>query len=114
VVGGLAGDVLRITARHWQLTGSLAESFTADPRTTPGRPAAALAITCARSERSGAPVGPLLAALAGELRDARRSAREAAARRVGVWAVLPLGVCFLPAFLLAGVVPVVAGLVRQI
>jgi Flp pilus assembly protein TadB len=113
-VGGSAGELLRSTARHWQLTGSLAESFAADPRTAPGRPAAALAITWARSERSGAPVGPLLAALAGEQRDARRSAREAAARRVGVWAVLPLGACFLPAFLLAGVVPVVAGLVRQI
>jgi pilus assembly protein TadC len=32
------------------------------------------------------------------------------AARAGVLAVLPLGACFLPAFVLLGIVPVVAGL----
>jgi hypothetical protein len=35
---------------------------------------------------------------------------EQAARRVGVLVVAPLGLCFLPAFVLLGVVPVVLGL----
>jgi hypothetical protein len=34
---------------------------------------------------------------------------EARARAVGVKAALPLGVCLLPAFILVGVVPLVAG-----
>ncbi len=45
--------------------------------------------------------------------DARRvsTARaERAARRAGVLAVGPLGICFLPAFMLLGVVPAVVGL----
>jgi hypothetical protein len=33
---------------------------------------------------------------------------------VGVRSALPLSICFLPAFLLLGVVPVVAGLVRTL
>ncbi|MDP9399182.1 MAG: type II secretion protein F, partial [Actinomycetota bacterium] len=47
--------------------------------------------------------------LATEQRAARRWTAEAAARRVAVCAVAPLGACFLPAFLLLGVVPVVVG-----
>ena len=39
---------------------------------------------------------------------------EAAARRASVAAVLPLGLCFLPAFVLAGVVPLVAGLLAHV
>ncbi|MFB9964969.1 hypothetical protein ACFFOP_20530 [Sinosporangium siamense] len=34
----------------------------------------------------------------------------AAARRVGVYAVAPLGLCFLPAFVVVGVVPTMVGL----
>ncbi len=36
------------------------------------------------------------------------------ARRVGVRAAVPLGLCLLPAFLLIGIVPVVAGLVSDL
>lgn len=45
--------------------------------------------------------------------DARRAARDAALRRartVGVRAAVPLVACFLPAFVLVGVVPIIAGL----
>ena len=38
---------------------------------------------------------------------------ETRARAVGVKAVVPLGVCLLPAFVLVGVVPLVAGLARR-
>lgn len=73
-------------------------------------PAGAAARALARAAEGGAPVA------AGVLRvaeDARREAHgraERAARRVGVLAVGPLGLCFLPAFLLLGVLPAIIGL----
>jgi pilus assembly protein TadC len=60
-----------------------------------------------RSADSGAALATALVRLAEDLRAARVAATESAARRAGVLLVLPLGLCFLPAFLLAGVVPVV-------
>lgn len=62
-----------------------------------------------RAHHSGAALGDVLVHLADDRRRALRSAAEAAAQRAGVRAVLPLGLCFLPAFILLGVVPVVAG-----
>ena len=41
-------------------------------------------------------------------------ASEAAARRAGVLIVLPLGLCFLPAFILAGLVPVLVAVLRDV
>ena len=59
---------------------------------------------------TGAAPGPALRAAADRLRrEARGEAREAAAR-LGVHLVLPLGLCFLPAFMLLGLVPVVVSL----
>ncbi len=52
-----------------------------------------------------------MARLAAEARADRAARGQAAAERAGVLAVAPLGLCFLPAFVLLGVVPVVAGLV---
>jgi pilus assembly protein TadC len=34
--------------------------------------------------------------------------------RASVWVVLPLGLCFLPAFVLVGVVPIVMGLLHTL
>lgn len=64
----------------------------------------------ARSAQSGAPLAALLAAAADEQRDVARSRAEAAARASGVRSVAPLVACFLPAFILIGIVPVVASL----
>jgi Flp pilus assembly protein TadB len=82
--------------------------------------------------RAGAPVDRALSAVAdalggplGErldrvgrslrlLRADRSLAAEAAARRAGVLIVLPLGLCFLPAFLLAGLVPVVVAVIGDV
>ncbi len=56
---------------------------------------------------SGAAPVPLLERTAASIRAARsRAAREAAAE-LAARLVLPLGLCFLPAFVLVGVVPVV-------
>jgi Flp pilus assembly protein TadB len=63
----------------------------------------------ARSLETGAPVADGLALLAEDLRRRRRAALEQRARGVGVRAAAPLGLCFLPAFVLVGIVPSVVG-----
>jgi Flp pilus assembly protein TadB len=62
-----------------------------------------------RAVQRGAPLADVLAALAADERDRTRWAAEEAARRAGVRAVGPLAACFLPAFVLVGVLPVVVG-----
>jgi hypothetical protein len=59
---------------------------------------------------TGAAPGPALRAAVGHLRRERRSAAREAAGRLGVHLVLPLGLCFLPAFVLIGLVPVMISL----
>jgi Flp pilus assembly protein TadB len=63
----------------------------------------------ARAHQSGASVADLVGGLAVELGAQARSRTDALARSVEVRAAAPLGICFLPAFLLLGVVPMVAG-----
>lgn len=63
-----------------------------------------------RAVESGAPVSRVLVRLADDLRREHRVVVEVAARSAGVRAVAPLAACFLPAFVLLGVVPVVASL----
>jgi pilus assembly protein TadC len=65
--------------------------------------------TVLRAVDSGASVADAMAAHADDLRQAARGRVETRARAVGVRAALPLGVCLLPAFVLLGVVPLVAG-----
>ncbi|GGK98669.1 hypothetical protein Sme01_59890 [Sphaerisporangium melleum] len=67
-----------------------------------------------RAALSGAPVADVLARLADDARQRSRAASAGAARRVGVRVVAPLGLCFLPAFVLLGIVPVIAGLAGQV
>lgn len=55
----------------------------------------------------GAAPGPLLRRAAAALRAGRHQQAQEAAARLGVRLVLPLGLCFLPAFVLLGVLPVV-------
>jgi Flp pilus assembly protein TadB len=62
-----------------------------------------------RAHVSGASVRAAVEALASELAAQSRARTDALARSVEVRAAAPLGACFLPAFLLLGVVPMVAG-----
>lgn len=64
----------------------------------------------ARAQQSGASVSLAVESLAAELAAESRSRTDALARSVEVRAAAPLGVCFLPAFVLLGVVPMVAGI----
>lgn len=66
-----------------------------------------------RAERSGTQLAPVLREVSADLRRDAAEADLAAARRVGVRSVLPLTVCFLPAFVLVGVVPIIAGLLGR-
>lgn len=63
---------------------------------------------------AGAPPAALLDAAALRMAQAERRRLETAAQRAGVLLVLPLGACFLPAFLLTTVVPVVITLGAQL
>ncbi len=67
-----------------------------------------------RSAGSGASLQGVLTALAEDLRRRRRVELEVAARSAGVRAVGPLAACFLPAFVLVGIVPVVASFATRL
>jgi pilus assembly protein TadC len=75
----------------------------ADPRWAP------IARAVIRAHQTGAALTDVLVHLADDRRRALRTDAQAAAERAGIAIVLPLGACFLPAFVLVGVVPVVAG-----
>ncbi|MGK4581787.1 type II secretion system F family protein [Kitasatospora sp. HPMI-4] len=71
---------------------------------------APLARCLVRTSISGSPPAAPLIGLAQAQRETVRRAAHGRVRRAGVLATAPLGVCFLPAFILIGVVPVVIGL----
>lgn len=84
------------------------ESLTGDPELAP------LGRALARSQATGAAVVPVVERLADDLGRRALSEVEDRARAVGVRAALPLGLCLLPAFILVGIVPVVAGLLSTL
>jgi hypothetical protein len=67
-----------------------------------------------RGQSSGASVVASVERLGEELARAARADVEDRARRVGVKAAVPLGVCLLPSFLLVGIVPLVGGLLTTL
>jgi pilus assembly protein TadC len=67
-----------------------------------------------RAGESGSTVVGALRTLAGESRAASRAAGQAAVQRAGVWVLAPLGLCFLPAFVCLGVVPLVLGIAGDV
>jgi Type II secretion system (T2SS), protein F len=71
---------------------------------------AAMGRACARGADSGAATTPELRRAADRARAQRRAELTQRAQRAAVWAVLPLGICFLPAFVLVGIVPFALGL----
>lgn len=73
-----------------------------------------LVMAAVRSAASGGALAGALHRLADDLRADRATAAEAAARRAGVLIVLPLGLCFLPAFILAGLVPVIVAVLGDV
>nr|WP_231747854.1 type II secretion system F family protein [Auraticoccus cholistanensis] len=68
----------------------------------------------ARGLRSGTGMTELLLAHAAEARDSHHAALQSRAKAVGVRSVLPLMTCYLPAFFLVGIVPVIGGAVTAL
>lgn len=67
-----------------------------------------------RSAESGATLAAAWVHAASAARAERRVSAEVSARKAGVHALAPLGLCFLPAFICLGVVPIVIGLASDV
>ncbi len=76
--------------------------------------AAAAARTLARAASNGIALADELRRTADDLRAAHAAAVDARIRRSGVLVVLPLGLCFLPAFVCVGVIPLLVGTVAGV
>ena len=70
--------------------------------------------TAVRSAESGVRLARSFELLAADLREEAKAEAVARAHRAGVWAMAPLGVCFLPAFACLGVLPVIVGIARGV
>nr|WP_296073093.1 type II secretion system F family protein [uncultured Actinoplanes sp.] len=103
-LGGPLGERLDRTGRLLRLGAEPAEAW---GHLTDVAGADRLVTAAVRSSSSGSALARALGRVSDDLRADRRVAAEAAAQRVNVLIVLPLGLCFLPAFVLAGLVPVV-------
>lgn len=106
-LGGPLGDRFGQAGRALVLGGTASAAWSAFDD-VPGGPR--LAAAASRGTESGAAQARALLRLADDLRSARLGDAEARAHRSGVLVVLPLGLCFLPAFVVAGLVPVVASM----
>lgn len=74
----------------------------------------ALARLARRSARSGSSLAVAVGELAEQRRGAVEDAAAARAERAGVLIGGPLGLCFLPAFICLGIVPVIIGLAGRV
>jgi pilus assembly protein TadC len=104
-VGGTNGAALRSAGSALLLGASWEAAWSSAPHGLRD-----VASALGPSWTTGAAPGPALRARAEQRRRARRAQVRAAAGALGVRLVLPLGLCFLPAFLLLGLVPMVLGL----
>jgi pilus assembly protein TadC len=110
-LGGPLGERLRRTARSLRLGAGPAEAWA---HLAEVRGADRLIAAAVRSSTSGGALAGALGRLADDLRADRAVSVEAAAQRANVLIVLPLGLCFLPAFLLAGLVPVLVAVLGDV
>ncbi len=110
-LGGPLGDDLTHVAAALSLGSPPAiawQPLLAQPAT------ARVARTMVRSWESGTPLAQALDGLADAARAAARADAIGRARAVGVHAAAPLGLCFLPAFVAVGLVPVIVGAVGHV
>jgi Flp pilus assembly protein TadB len=101
-IGSMLGEVHRL-----QQVG--ADAVTATTRLREAAGTARLGRALARAGSSGSSPVQVLAAAADAERSRLRTARVARARGAGSLAALPMGLLFLPAFVLVAVVPIVVG-----
>jgi pilus assembly protein TadC len=108
---GSTGAVLRRVAGLLELGADPAEAWQA---ATDDPAAASFARAAARSAATGAALARTARAESARVRGALTDTAEARAQRAGVLIAAPLGLCFLPAFLLLGIAPVVIGLAGEV
>ncbi|MGN8049852.1 type II secretion system F family protein [Curtobacterium sp. 22159] len=103
------------TAAGAAVRAAFAEAATTEPERDPRQRSedAHLREVLGLARRAGVPAAALLHAAAEDVRDEAAALGLAAAERLAVRLVLPLGVCVLPAFVLVGVVPVVVGVLSS-
>ncbi|MFI1927461.1 type II secretion system F family protein [Streptomyces sp. NPDC020377] len=106
-LGGPVGEGLARGAAEVRLGG---EPATAWRRLASIPGAAALARLLERADVSGLPAAGPVARLAADTRADWARAATARARRAAVMVTVPVGLCFLPAFIAVGVLPIVIGL----
>lgn len=106
-LGGPVGDALARGAAEVRLGGEPAEAWQR-LASMPG--AGALARLLERADVSGLPAAGPVTRLASEARARWARAATERARRAAVMVTAPVGLCFLPAFIVVGVAPVVIGL----
>ncbi|GAA0648839.1 type II secretion system F family protein [Streptomyces thermocarboxydovorans] len=106
-LSGPVGDALARGAAEVRLGGEPAAAWQR-LATLPG--ARSLARLLERADVSGLPLAAPVARLAAETRAEWARAATARARRAAVVVSAPVGLCFLPAFVAVGVLPVVIGL----
>ncbi|MFJ9176623.1 type II secretion system F family protein [Streptomyces sp. NPDC102360] len=106
-LGGPVGRGLERGAAQVRLGGELGVAWR-ELSAVPG--ADELVRLLERAGESGAPAAAPVARFAGECRAERGRRATTVARRAAVAITAPVGLCFLPAFLVVGVVPVVIGL----
>jgi pilus assembly protein TadC len=105
--------VLRRAADMLALGADPALAWSA-PGGAPDRHCQSLLRLARRSASSGAALATGVAELATAVRHEAADSARAAAERASVLIAGPLGLCFLPAFVCLGIVPVVAGLAGEV
>jgi Flp pilus assembly protein TadB len=106
-----AGDALRRSSELMALGADPVAAWAPaldDPDTAP------LARAARRTARSGTALAGAALELAGEVRSSTHDHEEARAQRAAVLITGPLGICYLPAFLCLGVLPVVMALASRL
>jgi Flp pilus assembly protein TadB len=104
-VQGPLADLFTEVAHHLALGTDPADAWS-HLRSEPACAPFARAID--RSIRSGAPLSRTLEHLADDTRQAHHHAADQQARAIESRTALPLGLCFLPAFVLLSIVPTIA------
>ncbi|KUI36895.1 type II secretion system F family protein [Mycobacterium sp. GA-2829] len=114
--GSAPAGLARVLARAADMLALGADAATAwsDPGPPLDEHARALLRLARRSAESGTALAHGVAELANESRSDAADAARSTAERAGVLIAAPLGVCYLPAFLCLGIVPVVAGLAGDV
>ena len=109
---GRLGSELTVVADRLRLGAAPASAWSESAGVLP-EPLVAVGRDLARAADTGAPVADLLDRHVADLHRELRSRATVRTERLGVLVVMPLALCFLPSFLLVGVVPMVVDLLSR-